>query len=122
MNEPIADAVRGILDGHIVLHRNLANKGHFPAIDVLSSVSRVMNGIVSEEQQGAAEQLKKLLSVYRESEDLINIGAYQRGSNAEIDKAIQYNDLIKSFTQQKTDEKVSLQESQERLIIDFYRR
>lgn len=122
MNEPIADAVRGILDGHIVLHRNLANKGHFPAIDVLSSVSRVMNGIVSEEQQEAAEQLKRLLSVYRESEDLINIGAYQRGSNAEIDKAIQYHDLIKSFTQQKTNEKVSLQEAQERLIIDFYRR
>jgi flagellum-specific ATP synthase len=122
MNEPIADAVRGILDGHIVLHRNLANKGHFPAIDVLSSVSRVMNGIVSEEQQEAAEQLKRLLSVYRESEDLINIGAYQRGYNAEIDKAIQYHDLIKSFTQQKTIEKVSLQEAQERLIIDFYRR
>jgi flagellum-specific ATP synthase len=122
MNEPIADAVRGILDGHIVLHRNLANKGHFPAIDVLSSVSRVMNGIVSEEQQEAAEQLKRLLSLYRESEDLINIGAYQRGSNAEIDKAIQYYDLIRSFTQQKTTEKVSLQEAQERLIIDFYRR
>ncbi|MCD9023361.1 flagellar protein export ATPase FliI [Cohnella silvisoli] len=122
MNEPIADAVRGILDGHIVLHRNLANKGHFPAIDVLSSVSRVMKDIVNEEQQGAAEQLKRLLSVYRESEDLINIGAYQRGSNAEIDKAIQYYDLIKSFTQQKTNEKATLQESQERLIIDFYRR
>lgn len=122
MNEPIADAVRGILDGHIVLHRNLANKGHFPAIDVLSSVSRVMNNIISDEQQSAAEQLKRLLAVYRDSEDLINIGAYQRGSNAEIDKAIQYYDLIKAFTQQRTNEKVSLQEAQERLIIDFYRR
>jgi flagellum-specific ATP synthase len=122
MNEPIADAVRGILDGHIVLHRNLANKGHFPAIDVLSSVSRVMKDIVSEEQQSAADQLKRLLSVYRESEDLINIGAYQTGSNAEIDKAIQYNDLIKSYTQQRTNEKISLQDAQERLIIDFYRR
>jgi flagellum-specific ATP synthase len=122
MNEPSADAVRGILDGHIVLHRNLANKGHFPAIDVLSSVSRVMKDIVSEDQQRAAEQLKKLLAVYRESEDLINIGAYQHGSNAEIDKAIQYYDLIRTFTQQRTNEKVSLQEAQERLIIDFYRR
>ncbi len=122
MNEPIADAVRGILDGHIVLHRNLANKGHFPAIDVLSSVSRVMKDIVSEDQQGAAEQLKKLLAVYRDSEDLINIGAYQRGSNAEIDKAIQYYDLIRNYTQQRTNEKVTLQEAQERLIIDFYRR
>jgi flagellum-specific ATP synthase len=63
-----------------------------------------------------------LLTVYRESEDLINIGAYQRGSNAEIDKAIQYYDLIKSYTQQKTDEKISLNEAQERLIIDFYKR
>ncbi|OXS59673.1 flagellar protein export ATPase FliI [Cohnella sp. CIP 111063] len=122
MNEPIADAVRGILDGHIVLHRNLANKGHFPAVDVLSSVSRVMKDIVTEEQQGAAEQLKKLLAVYRDSEDLINIGAYQRGSNAEIDKAIQYYDLIRTYTQQRTNEKVTLQEAQERLIIDFYRR
>ncbi|QTH45906.1 flagellar protein export ATPase FliI [Cohnella sp. LGH] len=122
MNEPIADAVRGILDGHIVLHRNLANKGHFPAIDVLSSVSRVMKDIVSEDQQGAAEQLKKLLAVYRDSEDLINIGAYQRGSNAEIDKAIQYYDLIRNYTQQRTNEKVTLQEAQERLIIDFYKR
>ncbi len=122
MNEPIADAVRGILDGHIVLHRNLANKGHFPAIDVLSSVSRVMKDIVTEEQQLAAEQLKKLLAVYRDSEDLINIGAYQRGSNAEIDKAIQYYDLIRTYTQQRTNEKVTLQEAQERLVIDFYKR
>jgi len=122
MNEPIADAVRGILDGHIVLHRNLANKGHFPAIDVLSSVSRVMKDIVGDDQQSAAEQLKKLLAVYRDSEDLINIGAYQKGSNAEIDKAIQYYDLIRSYTQQKTNEKVTLKEAQDRLIIDFYRR
>ncbi|XID95128.1 flagellar protein export ATPase FliI [Paenibacillaceae bacterium WGS1546] len=122
MNEPIADAVRGILDGHIVLQRSLANKGHFPAIDVLSSVSRVMKDIVGEEQQGAAEQLKKLLAVYRDSEDLINIGAYQNGSNPEIDKAIQYYELIRSYTQQKTNEKVTLQEAQERLIIDFYKR
>ncbi|RKP55457.1 flagellar protein export ATPase FliI [Cohnella endophytica] len=122
MNEPIADAVRGILDGHIVLHRNLANKGHFPAIDVLSSVSRVMKDIISDDQQSAAEQLKRLLAVYRDSEDLINIGAYQRGSNAEIDKAIQYYDLFKTYTQQKTNEKVTLHDAQERLIIDFFRR
>lgn len=122
MNEPIADAVRGILDGHIVLHRNLANKGHFPAIDVLSSVSRVMKDIVGREQQLAAEQLKRLLSVYRDSEDLINIGAYQRGSNPEIDKAIQYYDMIRTYTQQRTDEKVTLQEARERLVIDFYKR
>jgi len=122
MNEPIADAVRGILDGHIVLHRNLANKGHFPAIDVLASVSRVMKDIVSAEQQEAADTLKRLLSVYRESEDLISIGAYQRGSNPEIDKAIQFIETIQAYTRQKVDEKVTLQEAQERLLIDFYRR
>jgi flagellum-specific ATP synthase len=122
MNEPIADAVRGILDGHIVLHRSLANKGFFPAIDVLASVSRVMNDIVEADQREAAEQLKRLLSVYRESEDLINIGAYQRGSNPDIDKAIQYIDLINAYTRQQTHEKVSLDDARERLVIDFYRR
>lgn len=122
MNEPIADAVRGILDGHIVLHRSLANKGHFPAIDVLASVSRVMNDIVTEEQRSAAEQLKRLLSVYRESEDLIKIGAYQKGSNADIDKSIQYIDMIQTYARQRTDEKVTLAEATERLIIDFYKR
>lgn len=122
MNEPIADAVRGILDGHIVLHRNLANKGHFPAIDVLSSVSRVMKDIVTRDQQLAAEQLKRLLSIYRDAEDLINIGAYQQGSNPDIDKAIQYIELIRAYTQQRTDEKVTLEEAQERLLIDFFKR
>jgi flagellum-specific ATP synthase len=121
MNEPIADAVRGILDGHIVLSRSLANKGHFPAIDILSSVSRVMKDIVSEEQQEAARELKRLLAVYRDSEDLIHIGAYQRGSNEEIDKAIEYFGQIQSFTRQKTDEKVSFEEARDRLIRDFYR-
>lgn len=122
MNEPIADAVRGILDGHIVLSRQIANKGHFPAIDVLASVSRVMKDIVSGEQQDAAEQLKRLLSIYKDSEDLINIGAYQRGSNPEIDKSIQFIDSINRFTRQKTTEKVTLSEVQERLVIDFYKR
>ncbi|MFX3632915.1 MAG: flagellum-specific ATP synthase FliI, partial [Candidatus Pristimantibacillus sp.] len=122
MNEPIADAVRGILDGHIVLSRHIANKGHFPAIDVLASVSRVMKEIVTEEQQDAANQFKRLLSIYKDSEDLINIGAYQKGSNEEIDLAMQYIDAINEFTRQKTNEKVSLEEAQERLINDFYRR
>ncbi|MGG1311191.1 MULTISPECIES: flagellar protein export ATPase FliI [Cohnella] len=122
MNEPIADAVRGILDGHIVLSRQLANKGHFPAIDVLASVSRVMKDIVSAEHQDAAERLKRMLSIYKDSEDLINIGAYQRGSNPEIDKSIQFIDAIHQFTRQKTTEKVTLEEVQERLIIDFYKR
>ncbi len=122
MNEPIADAVRGILDGHIVLSRSLAHKGHFPAIDVLQSVSRVMKEIVAEEHQDAANELKSLLATFRDSEDLINIGAYQSGSNAEIDRAIQYIDTIRGFTQQKTTEKVDFEEAKQRLMIDFYRR
>lgn len=121
MNEPIADAVRGILDGHIVLSRQLAQKGHYPAIDVLSSVSRVMNEIVTDEQLLAANELKRLLAIYRESEDLINIGAYQKGSNENIDMAIEYIDIINSFTAQRTNDKVSLNEAQAQLIANFSR-
>lgn len=106
MNEPIADAVRGILDGHIVLDRGLANKGHYPAIDVMASVSRVMNDIVPEEHLRAAETLKRHLAVYRESEDLINIGAYQRGTNPEIDEALGHIQNIWDFTRQRTTEKI----------------
>ncbi|SFS79434.1 flagellar protein export ATPase FliI [Paenibacillus sp. BC26] len=120
MNEPIADAVRGILDGHIVLSRALAHKGHFPAIDVLQSISRVMKEIVPEEQQDAANELKRLLAIYKDSEDLINIGAYQRGSNEKIDQAIDSIDNIWSFTRQKTNEKVGYEESKKRLIHEFH--
>jgi flagellum-specific ATP synthase len=119
MNEPIADAVRGILDGHIVLDRNLANKGHYPAIDVLSSISRVMNEIVPQEQLDAANFLKRLIAIYKNSEDLINIGAYQKGSNQEIDLSLRYIQSIWDFTQQKTNEKVSFAEVQSRLLSEF---
>lgn len=121
MNEPIADAVRGILDGHIVLHRSLANKGHYPAIDILSSVSRVMKEIVPPEQQEAAEYLKRLLAVYKSSEDLINIGAYQRGTNPEIDLSLQYIQSIWDFTKQSVNEKISFEETQRRLLNEFFR-
>ncbi|MNC46428.1 Type III secretion ATP synthase HrcN [compost metagenome] len=119
MNEPIADAVRGILDGHIVLNRNLANKGHFPAIDILASVSRVMKEIVPPEHQEAAQFLNQLLSVYKDSEDLINIGAYQRGSNPEIDMSLKYIQAINEFTKQKVNEKVTFTDVQERLLSEF---
>ncbi|WP_127531886.1 flagellar protein export ATPase FliI [Paenibacillus kobensis] len=119
MNEPIADAVRGILDGHIVLSRELAHQGHFPAIDVLASISRVMKEIVTEEQQDAANALKSLLATYRSSEDLINIGAYQLGSNEKIDRSIEAIDEINAFTRQKTNEKVGLEEAQQLLIQQF---
>ncbi|MBP1961110.1 flagellar protein export ATPase FliI [Paenibacillus aceris] len=120
MNEPIADAVRGILDGHIVLNRNIANKGHYPAIDVLSSVSRVMKEIVPTEHMEAADYLKRLLSIYKDSEDLINIGAYQKGSNPNIDVAMDHIEAIWDFTKQKTSEKLTYEEAQERLIQEFY--
>ncbi|KQX69190.1 MULTISPECIES: flagellar protein export ATPase FliI [unclassified Paenibacillus] len=121
MNEPIADAVRGILDGHIVLNRSIANKGHYPAIDVLSSVSRVMKEIVPTEHMEAADQLKRLLSIYKDSEDLINIGAYQKGSNPNIDIAMDNIEAIWDFTKQKTSEKLTFEEAQERLIHEFYK-
>ncbi|WP_211745947.1 flagellar protein export ATPase FliI [Paenibacillus sp. Marseille-Q4541] len=122
MNEPIADAVRGILDGHIVLNRGIANKGHFPAIDVLASISRVMKDIAPVEQIDAAENIKRLMSVYKNSEDLINIGAYQKGSNTEIDESIDRIQDIWQFTRQKVDEKVILDEVRQRLITEFARR
>jgi len=119
MNEPIADAVRGILDGHIVLNRNIANKGHFPAIDILASVSRVMKDIVPKDHQLSAEQLKRLLAVYRESEDLINIGAYQQGSNPAIDEAIAYIEQIETFTKQRIEEEASYEDTVEQLMMQF---
>lgn len=119
MNEPIADAVRGILDGHIVLNRNIANKGHFPAIDILASVSRVMKDIVPKDHQLSAEQLKRLLAVYRESEDLINIGAYQQGSNPAIDEAIAYIEQIETFTKQRIEEEASYENTVEQLMMQF---
>ncbi len=119
MNEPIADAVRGILDGHIVLDRKLANKGHFPAIDVLASVSRVMKDIVPEEQATAAESLKRLLATYKDSEDLINIGAYQNGSNSEIDHAIRNMPAILEYTRQRTTDKVNYEDAKSLLLQQF---
>ncbi|MFD2171358.1 flagellar protein export ATPase FliI [Tumebacillus lipolyticus] len=119
MNEPIADAARGILDGHIVLSRQIANRGHFPSIDVLASVSRVMNDLVSPEHKGAAGVVKKLSSIYKDSEDLINIGAYQRGNNVQIDKAIMHQPAIQRFTAQDVHEHSDLESARNALIETF---
>lgn len=119
MNEPIADAVRGILDGHIILDRKMANRGHFPAIDILGSISRIMRDIVSNEHTQAAENVKKLWSAYREAEDLINIGAYHRGTNPLIDKAIEYYPVIERFTKQNVDETTDYTEVIQYLIQTF---
>ncbi|MBF0524545.1 MAG: flagellar protein export ATPase FliI [Deltaproteobacteria bacterium] len=106
-NEPISDAARAILDGHIMLTREMAAKNHYPAIDVLSSVSRVMSDVVTPEQKQAAGRLLNILATYRRSEDLINIGAYVKGSNPAIDHAISMIDRINSFLIQAVNEKVT---------------
>lgn len=118
-NEPISDAVRGILDGHIVLSRDLANRNHYPAIDVLSSISRLMNEIVSKEHKELAGRVKSILSVYTEAEDLINIGAYIKGNNPKIDEAIKYIDVIRNFLLQDVDEKVDFHETLDKLNMIF---
>ncbi|NTV14041.1 MAG: FliI/YscN family ATPase [Desulfobulbaceae bacterium] len=115
MNEPIADAVRSILDGHIVLSRQMAAKNHFPAIDVLGSASRVMRDIVSPEHLRYAGQVREVLATYREAEDLVNIGAYVGGSNAKIDYALGRIEAVNAFLCQGMGEKFSMSESLEGL-------
>jgi flagellum-specific ATP synthase len=104
MNEPIADAVRGILDGHIVLSRHLAHAGHYPAIDVLASVSRLVGEIVTPEARAAGNEVRKLMATYKEKSDLISIGAYQPGSDPQIDAAIAARHPIDAFLKQGTTE------------------
>jgi len=111
MNEPIADAVRGILDGHIVLSRKLAAKGYYPAIDVLESVSRVMPSVVDDDHVRLARRIKELLAVYNEAEDLIVIGAYIPGTDTRIDEAIAKVDAIKDFLTQTTQEHFNYDET-----------
>ena len=111
LNDPIADAVRAILDGHILLSRNLALQGHFPAIDVLGSSSRVMADVVSVEQQRAVRSLLEVMSVYQNAEEMINLGAYQSGTNGKLDVAIAMREPLRQFLVQERDEKSSLDES-----------
>jgi flagellum-specific ATP synthase len=110
-NEPIADALRSILDGHINLTRDLANQNHYPAIDVLSSISRVMDDIIDSDQRRLANKLKETLAVYRKAEDLINIGAYVAGSNPKIDYAIKMIDPINRYLKQGIDTTTNYKES-----------
>ncbi len=104
MDDPIADSVRSIVDGHIVLSRKLAHKAHFPAIDVLASASRVMRSVASSEQVKLAQKLRENLATYKEAEDLINIGAYKPGSNPKIDKSVKLIDGINDFLRQRVEE------------------
>lgn len=119
MNEPIADAVRGILDGHIVLSRTLVNQNHFPAIDILESISRSMDDIITLEHRKAAYKLKTVYATYKESEDMINIGAYTKGSNSKVDYSISMIDRIKDYLKQDITEDNSFDDAVIRLINLF---
>ena len=116
MNEPIADAARSILDGHIVLSRALAHKNHYPAIDVLASISRVMNSIVDNEQKQAAGKIRNLMASYAKNEDLINIGAYAKGSDPMTDKAIALHEKIESYLIQSADDKTDFEITKNELV------
>jgi flagellum-specific ATP synthase len=111
LTDPIADSVRSILDGHIVLSRSLAMQGHFPAVDVLQSISRVMPDVVTLAQMASVRSLLEILSIYRNAEDLINLGAYQPGTNAKLDVAIAMRESIQTFLQQEQGQRVGLAES-----------
>ena len=114
-NEPITDTARGILDGHIVLSRKLAHKGHYPAIDVLASISRVMSNIASPTHKKLAGEIKKQMAIYKESEDLINVGAYNKGSSSEIDLAIEKMPAINAFLCQAVGDHVAFEETLNRM-------
>ncbi len=110
-NEPISDTVRGIIDGHIILSRAIAAKNHYPAIDVLGSVSRLMNDIVNDKHKAAANRLRNMLAVYRDNEDLISIGAYKSGNNPALDEAVAHMDRLHQFLDQRVDEKYTMDQT-----------
>jgi flagellum-specific ATP synthase len=116
MNEPIADSVRAILDGHIVLSRDLASQNHYPPVDVLDSVSRLMPELASPEHKAAAARVRDVLAAYRGARDLINIGAYVKGSDRRIDRALQYVDSVNAFLKQDMAERDTLAGAVEKMI------
>src|SRR5690606_18421055 len=119
MNEPVSDAVRGVLDGHIVLSRRLAERNHYPAIDVLASVSRLMLELADDEQRSAAANVRDILATYADAEDLVNIGAYVPGANPRIDRALDRIEDVWAFLRQPMDEKASMDETLKRLTEQF---
>ena len=116
MNEPIADATRGILDGHIVLSRRLAGKGHYPAIEILDSISRVQSDIVPENYLDVASKARDIIATYREAEDLITIGAYKPGQNPKVDFAVGRINALNEFLKQKSKDGSNMQDSWQKLI------
>lgn len=119
MNEPISDAVRSILDGHITLSRSLAARNHYPAIDILESVSRLMIDIVHPDHRQAAYKLREVLAIYKEAEDLINIGAYAKGNNPKIDYALRIIDRVNAYLKQDLNDYTPYSEAVSRLIEIF---
>jgi flagellum-specific ATP synthase len=115
-NEPVSDTVRGLLDGHTILSRKIASRGHYPAIDVLESISRVMPDIVSREQLDAARTVRQLMAAHRDHEDLISIGAYRTGANPLVDAAIAMKADIDAFLQQAMDQSAGADSARERLL------
>lgn len=116
INDPVVDTVRGIVDGHIFLSRKVAEMNHYPAIDVLGSISRLATSITTQEQQEAAAKMRKILALYRENKDLIDVGMYQQGTNPRLDKAIEMMPQINAFLQQKVSESVSMDNTIQTLI------
>ncbi|QDT00051.1 Flagellum-specific ATP synthase [Adhaeretor mobilis] len=115
-NEPIADAMRGLLDGHVWLSRKLAERGHYPAINVLGSISRLMNELSTPEGKQAAQIIRELLAVYAENEDLVTIGAYRKGANPRLDAAVAMRDSINAFLCQQIGEQYTLADAQQQLV------
>jgi flagellum-specific ATP synthase len=115
MDEPIADTVRGVLDGHIVLSRKLAQRSHYPAIDVLQSISRLTGSVTGPETQKVLGRLRKSLAVYQESEAMINVGAYVKGSNPELETAIAQRDSLEEFLTQGVSEPAPIHDSLNRM-------
>jgi flagellum-specific ATP synthase len=116
-NEPVADTMRGLLDGHIWLSRKLAGRGHYPAIDILSSISRLMKDITTPEHQSAALTIRQLLAAYAENEDLLSIGAYRKGSNRVVDVAVEMRVAIDGLLRQAVDTSVPFEKSVEKLNV-----
>jgi type III secretion protein N (ATPase) len=116
MDEPIADEVRGILDGHIVMSRDIAARNQWPAIDILASLSRVMSAVADREHKAAAARVREIIAAYERQRDLILLGAYQRGSDRRTDEAIDRIDAINAFLGQTTDESASFADTKRRLL------
>jgi len=119
MSEPVTDTARGVLDGHIVLSRKLAHKNHYPAIDVLSSISRLMSEVATSEHKQVAKKIRSVLAVYADAEDLINVGAYVKGSNTDIDYAIKKIDKVNEFLTQDVSENIAYPEMMEEMVAIF---